>query len=93
MDIGLIRGATRVLGKAQGYLGLPVRDEAIECSVNGSGTAAMVTEWRPTEAEVAALAEGGVIQVRILGQSHPPIMVGVAAAEDAGATYAQAADA
>lgn len=93
MEIGLIRGATRVLGKVQGYLGLPVRDERIDCAVGGAGTPSMVTEWRPTEAEIAALTEGGVIQVRLLGLLHPPIMVGVAAAEDAGEVYAQAADA
>ena len=28
MEIGRILGATRVLGKSQGYLGLPIRDDA-----------------------------------------------------------------
>jgi hypothetical protein len=42
LHIGCIEGATRVLRKAQGYFGLPVRDAVINCSVNGEGTLAMV---------------------------------------------------
>lgn len=33
MQIGRVEGCTRVLGKSQGYLGLPVRDETINCAV------------------------------------------------------------
>ena len=32
MQIGRILNATRVLGKSQGYMGLPLRDEIINCS-------------------------------------------------------------
>jgi hypothetical protein len=79
MFIGRIEGATRVLGKSQGYLGLPLRDEPINCSVNGEATPSMVTAWLPTPEELAALNAGAAIHVRILGVSHPPIIVSVGA--------------
>ncbi len=77
MQIGVIEGATRVIGKSQGYLGLPLRDEKINCSVNGDGTPAMTTAWIPTSKELAALTCGASVHVRILGTQHPPIMVEV----------------
>jgi hypothetical protein len=52
MQIGRIEGTTRVLGRSQGYLGLPVRDEVITCAVGGEGTPAMTTAWHPTPAEL-----------------------------------------
>lgn len=77
MVIGRITGCTRELGKSQGYLGLPVRDEAINCKVNGPGYPSMVTAWFPTPAELAALNAGAPVHVRILGTGHPPMMVEV----------------
>lgn len=77
MLVGHIEGATRTIGKSQGYLGLPLRDEKINCAVNGEGTPAMVTAWLPTPEELAALNAGAAVHVRILGTAHPPIMVGV----------------
>lgn len=77
MIIGRIPGATRVLGKSQGYLGLPIRDEIIDEGVNGPGTPAMVTAWEPTPDELDRLAKGAPVHVRILGHVHPPIMVDV----------------
>jgi hypothetical protein len=77
MQIGRIEGATRVLGKQQGYLGLPIRDEPIHCSVNGEATPSMVTAWLPTPKELEALNAGAAVHVRLLGTSHPPIMVTV----------------
>ncbi len=77
MIIGRIPGATRVLGKSQGYLGLPIRDEVINEGVNGPGTPAMVTAWEPTPDELDRLAKGAAVHVRILGTAHPPIMVEV----------------
>lgn len=47
MLIGTIEGVTRVIGKSQGYLGLPLSDEVMNCTVNGEGTPAMVTAWQP----------------------------------------------
>lgn len=83
MQIGRISGATRVLGKSQGYLGLPVRDEVISDSVNGPGTPCMVTAWFPTPEEILALMGGAPVHVRILGVEHPPILVEVGEAPDA----------
>ncbi|TRD21898.1 hypothetical protein [Palleronia caenipelagi] len=77
MLIGHIEGATRTIGKSQGYLGLPIRDETLDCVINGQGTPAMVTAWHPTPDELRALVNGAPVHVRLLGQSHPPIMVSV----------------
>lgn len=77
MQIGRIEGATRTLGKSQGYLGLPLRDETISCTVNGPDTPAMVTAWHPTPDELARLNAGAAVHVRILGSAHPPMMVEV----------------
>jgi hypothetical protein len=77
MQIGRVSGTTRVLGKSQGYMGLPVRDELINCSVGGDGTPAMVTAWLPTPRELEALNAGAPVHVRILGTAHPPIIVEV----------------
>lgn len=77
MQIGRVRNATRVLGKSQGYLGLPIRDEAVNCTVGGEGTPSMVTAWLPTPKELDALNAGAPVHVRIIGSAHPPIMVEV----------------
>lgn len=77
MQIGRIKDATRVIGKAQGYMGLPLRDEPINCTVNGPDTPSMVTAWLPTPKELEALNKGAPVHVRILGTMHPPIMVTV----------------
>lgn len=77
MEIGRIRGATRVIGKSQGYYGLPLRDVLLNDTVNGPDTPAMVTAWIPTPDELAALNAGAPIHLTILGGSHPPVMMGV----------------
>lgn len=77
MLIGTIEGVTRVIGKSQGYLGLPLRDEVMNCTVNGDGTPAMVTAWQPTPDELARLNAGASVHLRVLGTVHPPVMVGV----------------
>lgn len=77
MQIGRIAGATRMIGKSQGYLGLPLRDEPIHCTVGGEGTSSMVTAWLPMPDELAALNAGAAVHVRIIGTAHPPLMVTV----------------
>lgn len=72
MQAGMIDGATRVLGKSQGYIGLPVRDDRME-----SGTPIMTTSWTPTPKEIEAINAGAPIHVTLIGDQHPPIMVGV----------------
>ena len=72
-----IEGATRVLGKSQGYIGLPLRDELVNCSVGGEGTPQMVTSWEPTPDELARLNAGAPVLLKISGTAHPPVAVDV----------------
>jgi hypothetical protein len=74
MIVNAIEGATRRIGKAQGYRGLPIRDFAYD-----DGTPAMRTSWQPTPAELKALAAGAPIYVTLLGSAHPPILLEVGA--------------
>lgn len=76
MIISVIKGSTRVLGKSQGYLGLPVRDEVRD------GVAYMVSAWEPTPDEIAAIQAGAKIEVSIMGTVHPPILLQVGAAPE-----------
>jgi len=75
MQIGRIQGCTRVLGKSQGYLGLPLRDVVVSCSVGGDETPAMETAWFPTPGELEAINAGAPIILRIIGTAHPPVMI------------------
>lgn len=76
MIIARIEGATRVCGKAQGYLGLPVRDMTLE------GFPVMVTAWTPTPAELEALNNGANVTVIIVGNAPPPMRVEVGIPEN-----------
>lgn len=71
MQIGRITGCT------QGYLGLPLRDELIDCTVNGPDTNSMVTAWLPTPDEIARINAGAPVHLRVLGDAHPPVMLDV----------------
>ncbi|RWX59792.1 hypothetical protein [Mesorhizobium sp. M2A.F.Ca.ET.039.01.1.1] len=75
MQIARIEGCTRVLGEAQGYLGLPLRDIIINDSVTGPETPAMESAWFPTPQELAALNAGAPIILRVVGRAHPPVML------------------
>ena len=77
MQIGHIEGATRVVGKSQGFLGLPIKDVAVNCPVCGPDTPAMVTAWLPTPDEIKAINSGAAIHIQIQGTGHPPILVDV----------------
>jgi hypothetical protein len=77
MIIKRIEGATRVLGKSQGYLGLPLRDETISTTVDGPATPCMVTAWEPTPDELARLNDGASVLLYVIGKAHPPVMVEV----------------
>ena len=67
MLIRLIKDFTRVCGKSQGFLGLPVRDIIIEDSVMGT-VAAQETAWEPTPEELLKLNNGASVVVRIVGR-------------------------
>lgn len=90
MNIGRIEGATRVLGQAQGYTGLPLRDEAKVLGdlphllhyngsnkVDGPNTPTMVTVWHPTPDEMEAISKGAPIYLHLVGISWPPVMLAV----------------
>ena len=82
MEIGRIKGCTRVIGKSQGYYGLPLRDEMINDSVTGPGTPAMVTAWFPTPDELVAINAGAPIHLTVVGTGHPPVMLAVGEAPE-----------
>lgn len=75
MEIGRIRGATRVIGKSQGYYGLPLRDILVNDAVTGPDTPAMETAWLPTPDELAAINAGAPIILRVMGSGHPPVIL------------------
>lgn len=71
MIISLIENFTRICGQAQGYLGLPIRDEVID------GTPVMISAWEPTPEELAALNAGAKVQIHIAGTVPAPMQVHV----------------
>jgi hypothetical protein len=79
MLVGRISGTTRVIGKSQGYLGLPLRDVRVSDSVNGPGAPAMETAWLPTPEEISRIVAGAPVILRVLGTAHPPVMLEVGA--------------
>lgn len=79
MIAAMIEGMTRVCGKAQGYLGLPLRDEVIDSDVTGPNTPCMVTAWEPTPSELERLNAGAKVHIRIIGTTPAPMMVTVGA--------------
>lgn len=74
MQIGHIEGATAVIGKSQGYLGLPVKLERINCELNGPNTLECTTAWIPTPDEIEAIQRGAAVRVSCL-HTQPPIKV------------------
>jgi hypothetical protein len=72
-----IEGATRTIGKSQGYHGLSIRDTTVNCTVNGDGTPLMETAWEPTPSELERLNAGAPVILRVLGTGHPPVMLEV----------------
>lgn len=85
MNILTIEGVTRILGKSQGYRGLPIKDVNLE-----DGTPGMISAWEPTPDEVIAIMGGATVYLHILGEdisgdgrSHPPVKIEVGAAKDA----------
>lgn len=82
MEIGRITGVTRVIGRSQGYRGLPLRDEPFNSTVTGPDTPSMVSAWLPTPEELALLNAGASVHVRLLGTEHPPILVEVGPAPE-----------
>jgi hypothetical protein len=74
MIAAMIEGATRIVGKGQGFIGLPLRDESVVEKTMGQAHT-LVTAWTPTPEELAALNAGANVHIRLFCQTHPPIMV------------------
>lgn len=72
----MISGVTRVLGKSQGYVGLPIRDVKLP-----DGNNCMISSWELTPAEIEMIKAGGCITLHVLGTMHPPVIMSVEAAE------------
>lgn len=77
---GRIADSTRVLGKSQGYLGLPVRDDVIV--VDGQDVPIIKSAWFPTDAEIAALRHGAPVYMTIMGEAQPPVVLTVGTKQD-----------
>lgn len=89
MMIAHIEGATRVLGKSQGYIGLPVRDDLEFDRALGGNVHSMTTAWQPSPEEMALIAAGAPIYLTILCDhpwpkmaGHPPCRMEVGAAPE-----------
>lgn len=66
-----------------GVLGAPPGMSVDECraapitrTLYADGTPSVTTYWRPTEAERAAIADGALVSVEVLGETMPPMIVG-----------------
>lgn len=77
MQIGMIAGATRVIGRSQGYMGLPLKD-----IMYADGTPAMASAWFPTPKELEALMVGAPVILEVLCAGHPPVKLSVGDAPD-----------
>lgn len=80
MIVARIENANIILGRKQGYIPLPVRIEEAPNPTGGEGYAeVMVSAWTPTPDELAAIADGANVHVKIFscGYPHPPIRVEV----------------
>jgi hypothetical protein len=80
MLIGRIEGATRVLGKPEGWdddggvkcISLAIRDEQVSDQGN-----VMISAWLPTPEEIALINAGQPVYLWIWGRGHPPVMLTV----------------
>lgn len=80
MDIDIPEGHNVIAGKAQGYKSLPMRVEVIRCALTDGrqfDSSSMLTRWAPTEDEIVRILAGEHVFVRILGDTPPPMDVGV----------------
>lgn len=86
MQINHIEGATRTIGKSQGYKALPLRDDVTRLIDPESMLVtirevadfpSMLTSWSPTPDELARLNAGAPVVLTILGTLHPPVMLSV----------------
>lgn len=80
MNIGKVEGANGLLGAPENWnkerdgpcLGLPIRLEVI----NGT-LPAMTSAWYPTPEEIGKIVLGAPVLLRVIAESHPPVMLDV----------------
>jgi len=63
-----IEGTTRRIGKAQGYLGLAIRDDIIP-----DYGPVMISAWELTPDEIEQINKGASIHLYVLGTQHAPV--------------------
>jgi hypothetical protein len=80
-----------VIGKSQGYLGLPVRYEVMLDATDGSEVMTMTTAWFPTPKELDDLNAGKAIYLNLFGGSHPPVRLSTGPASEHESEAKQAA--
>lgn len=76
MNVLKIKGFTRELGKAQGFIPLPVKDDITETVGQGPQNT-MTSSWEPTPAELEAINAGAPIYLTVWGTGHPPVALTV----------------
>lgn len=80
MEIAKVSGANMTLRAPRNWdedrdgrcYDLPIRAEVL----NGS-LAALTSAWKPSPEELARLNAGAPVHLRVIGQSHPPVMLEV----------------
>lgn len=75
MQISRIRGFTRILGKQQGYLGLPVRDGF--CEIDGEQYHKITVAFEPMPDEIEKIIAGAPVELTLLCFTPPPMLMGV----------------
>lgn len=77
MQIGMIAGHTRILGRSQNYRGLPVKDEIVTDGASGQRVNQMTSVWELNPDELEMLKAGGKIYLSVFGTDHPPVLLNV----------------
>lgn len=87
-----IAGMTRELGRSQGFIPLPLRDDLLPDKETGTQLHTMTTAWEPAPDEIARLVNGAPLYLTIYGSrlpigtplhehilrgGHPPVMLSV----------------
>ena len=76
MKIGMIKNATAIIGRSQGYQGLPILAEIIIDPATGKEAPQFTSEWIPSPEDILAIMGGAPIRVKCLN-AQPPILVEV----------------
>ena len=75
MIVNVIEGYTHIVGREDGYNGLPLRSEIID--MDGEDVRVMASSWSPSPSELNTLLRGGTVVLRVAGRVHPPVSMDV----------------